>query len=347
MTMLPVHLTEQNEDGSYQDGLSFDDYSRCQHLDHKLFNRRSSSPPSWAVNLRELSLVLARCLELRAGIHSPRIDTPERRIVYAQNKILRDMPNQVAALDKMVAERMASTDSERRRVLERQIRSLDGKLVIDQRGPALIAGVIFYFFRCGYSAPETSAALKGIISNLGVRQMAHRLEQLWQKMQSGEDAKPKPVERRRARVRAYYHLKYKPIQQAKAKIARAAETPEQREARLAYNREYYYANKNRIMAQRQQSINRKVKARDAYARESNEERRARWARERAAHPEKFRARARAQYLKLTPEQKERRYAYCKKWNREHHERRFLIELRCFLKRSRRVPMAVRMKINVL
>jgi len=348
--MLPVHLTEQNEDGSYQDGLSFDDYSRAHQFGHKLFASRSSNPPSWAVNLRELSLLFARFLECRAGIHCPRIDTPERRIVYAQNKILRNTPMRVAALEKLVAERMASTDEERRHVLEIQIRTLDGQLCVDQRGPALIAGVVWYFFRCGFSAPETSAALKGILSPVGVRQMAHRLEQLWQKMQSGQDKKPKPGEARRARVRAYYHMKYAPIQRAREKAARAAETPEEREARRAYHADYYQKNRARIRAQ--QKFKRtpdRIKAMNEARRwrETPEKRRARYEKEYAANPEKYRARARAQYLKLTPEQKERRYAYYKKWVAANPDKRFAIELRCFLKRARRVPMAVRMKINVL
>lgn len=346
MTMLPVHLPTQNEDGSYQDGLSFDDYSRGHQFQHKLFESRSSNPPSWAVNLRELSLLFARCLELRAGINHPRIDTPERRIVCAQNKILRDMPNQVAVLDKMVAERMASTDPERRRVLERQIRTLDGKLVIDQRGPALIAGIVFYFFRCGYSAPETSTALKGIISPVGVRQMAHRLEQLWQKMQSGQDKKPKPVERARACRRAYYHLKGKPQQLAKEKAARAAETPEQREARLKYHRDYYHANAARIAAQRKQDPKRRQRAFEEYHSMTPEQRekKAEWFKthkpERAAYKRKW-------YKRISPERKKRIASRSMKWNREHPEQRDAIVMRSWLKRSRRIPMAVRMKINLL
>lgn len=346
MTMLPVHLTEQNEDGSYQDGLSFDDYSRGHQFQHKLFESRSSNPPSWAVNLRELSLLLARFLELRARIHSPRIDTPERRIVYAQNKILRNMPRFAAALDKLCAERMASTDPERRCVLERQIRSLDGRLVIDQRGPALICGVIFYFFRCGYDSRETSAALKGIISPVGVRQMTHRLEQLWQKMQSGQDKKPPRKEIARASRRAYYHMKGKPQQLAKEKAARAAETPEQREARLKYHREYYYANRERISAQRKQDPKRRQRAFEEYHSMTPEQRekKAEWFR--THRPERARYK-RKWYAKLSPEEKKRQAEKSMKWNREHPEQRDAIVMRSWLKRSRRIPMAVRMKINVL
>ena len=346
MTMLPVHLTEQNEDGSYQDGLSFDDYSRGHQFQHKLFESRSSNPPSWAVNLRELSLLFARYLELRAGIHHPRIDTPERRIVYAQNKILKDSPKRVAVLDKLIAERMASTDPERRRVLERQIRSLDRRLVIDKRGPALIAGVIFYFFRCGYDSCETSAALKGIISPVGVRQMAHRLEQLCQKMLSGEDKKPKPIEFARANRRARYHMKDKPQQLAKEKAARAAETPEEREARLAYAKAYYYANAARIAAQRKQDPKRRQRAFEEYHSMTPEQRekKAEWFR--THRPERARYK-RKWYAKLSPEEKKRQAEKSMKWNREHPEQRDVIVIRSWLKRSRRIPMAVRMKINLL
>lgn len=333
-------------DGFESTGLAFDDYSRCQISNHGSFASRPVTPPSWAVNLRELSLLLARSLELRAGIHHPRIDTPERRIVYAQNKILRDMPNLVAALDNMVAERMASTDPERRRELERQICSLDGRLVIDKRGPALIAGVVFYFFRCGYDSRETSAALKGIISPVGVRQMTHRLEQLWQKMQSGQDKKPTREECARARRRAGYHLKSKRAQLEREKAARAAETPEEREARLKYHRDYYHANAALIAAQRKQDPKRREKSALAYHSMTPEQRekKAEWFR--THRPERARYK-RKWYAKLSPEEKKRQAEKSMKWNREHPEQRDIIVMRSWLKRSRRIPMAVRMKINLL
>ena len=333
-------------DGYESTGLSFDDYSRCQISSHGSFESRPVTPPSWAVNLRELSLLLARFLELRAGIHAPRIDKPERRIVYAQNKILKATPKWIASLDKLIAERMASTDPERRRVLETQIRSLDGRLVIDQRGPALIAGVIFYFFRCGYSAPETSAALKGIISNVAIRQMAFRLERLWKLMQSGQDKKPTREEICRARRRAEYHLKGKPAQLAREKAARAAETPDQREARLAYHREYYYAHKAVIAAQRKQDPKRREKSALAYHSMTDEQREKKTEWFKTHKPERALYKRRW-YAKLSSEEKKRHAEKSMKWNREHPEQRAAIELRCFLKRSRRIPMAVRMKINLL
>jgi hypothetical protein len=301
LMIYPVHLPEKNEDGSYQNGLSYDDYSRGQRKEHKLFESRSSTPPSWAVNLKEMSFLLARYFELRALISRPRIDTPERRIIYAQNRILSRIPSWIATLDKLVAELAASADPERRRVLESRIRTIDTQICVDQRGPALICGIIFYFFRCGYDSGETAAAIKHVISREGIRQIAHRLEKLWQKMQSGNDKKPKPEEVRRARVRMYYRCKYKPVQIAKEKAARDAETPEQREARLAWHREYYYKNKARIRAQ--QKIKRtpdRVKAMNEARRwrETPEARRARHQKEYAANPAKNRER-----VKLTPRAK--------------------------------------------
>src|SRR5713101_6357931 len=174
MPMLPVHLPDQNEDGTYEDGLDFSDYSRAHTESHKFFKGRAA-PPSWCLDLRKMGELLARYMEGRALMQCPRLDTPEKRVVYAQNRILARMPQRIATLGKVSHEyvelKNAGGDSGRLRVLERQITTLDGSLVVDQSGPVLIVGIIHYFFRCGYSSPETSAALKHMVSPRSVRQI--------------------------------------------------------------------------------------------------------------------------------------------------------------------------------
>src|SRR5258708_39785128 len=105
-TVLPVRLPDQNDDGTYEAGLGFDDYSRAHTESHKLFKGRAA-PPSWATNLRQLGELLARYLELRALMQHPRVDSPERRVVYAQNKILKRIPVMIARLDRLQEERLA------------------------------------------------------------------------------------------------------------------------------------------------------------------------------------------------------------------------------------------------
>jgi hypothetical protein len=200
-------------------------------------------------------------MERRAGIICPRIDSPERRVVFAQAKILKGVPSRIATLDKLIAERMASTDPERLRALETQIRALDGKLTIDERGPALIVGIVHFYFRCGYDSVETSAALNHVVSPVGVRQIAYRLTQLWKRMQNGTDKKPTKDELRKAKTRAWWKVSgHRQTQAEKEKARRAAETHEEREARLLYHRQYYYAHRDRIRAQQKADWKKRDKA---------------------------------------------------------------------------------------
>jgi hypothetical protein len=263
---LPVdaHVTA---DGIESNALSFDDYDKAHCFTHKLFASRRNTPPSWAMNLGELGLLLARYFERRAGIICPRIDTPQRRVIHAQSKILAAIPAQVAVLDRLSREFVTAknTGDTRAGVLEKQIRSLDGKLCIDKRGPALIVGIIHYFFRVGYDSVETAAALNHAVSPVGCRQIASRLTRLWEQMQDGTDRKPKPAEIRKAKSRAQWERSgYKHKQAAKEKAERAAETPEQRAARLKYANDYYYAHRDRIRAQQKANWKKRYKAMERY-----------------------------------------------------------------------------------
>jgi hypothetical protein len=183
-------LADANGEMHSASRLSFDDYDKAHCFSHSFYAGRSKTPPCWALDLNKLGLLLARYMEVRSG-HQPRVDSPENRVAFAQRRTLSQIPARVATLDKLTAEfisaKTAGTDPARVLVLARQIRSLDGKLVIDQRGPTLICGIVHYFFRCGYSSVETAAALNHLVSPQAVRQIAHRLKQLWQRMQDGTD----------------------------------------------------------------------------------------------------------------------------------------------------------------
>lgn len=329
---LPVHLPEQNDDGSFKDGLDFSDYTRCQtQTNSGLFKGRTGCP-SWASNLRELGELLARYMERRAGYTCPRVGTPQRRIIHAQTKIIADRPARIATLDKLTAEYMAlktaGTDPDRLRVVERQIRALDGKLVIDKHGPSLVVGIVQYYFRCGYDSVETAGALNHVVSPVGVRQITHRLTQLWEQMQDGGDRKPSKDELRKAETRARWRLSgYCRKQSEKEKAERAAETPEEREARLRYHREYYYAHRDRIAAQQRANWKKRDKAMERYRSltPAQIEERRRKAREYAAKKrEKLNAYARTRHAalvaKMSEEEKAIRRAQSRAYADAHRER---------------------------
>jgi len=315
---LPVSAHFEADGEAHGNGISFQDYEAMQTQTKALFKGRHA-PPSWAVNLRELKLLLARYIEKRALVLCPRIDTPERRTVFAQRKTLKEIPALISRLDRLSEERMAliaaGGDPDRISALTKIIRSLDGEIIAAQKGPVLVCGVIHHFFRCGLSSAETSAALNHMISPPNVRQMASRLEKTWKQMQDGTDKKPTPREFRRAHRHAYYEMTYKPVQLAKEKAERAAETPEEREKRLAYARAYYQRTKEYQHAKRKADPRMRERALAKYHGASPEEVKARSEKYREycrTHGEQRRAVHRAWYVRnraaavLTPEQREAR-----------------------------------------
>ena len=129
-------------------------------------------------------------------------------------------------------------------------------------------------------------------------------------MQSGTDKKPKPIEIKRAKRRAYYHMVLKPIQIAKEKAARAAMTPEQKAADAAYHHDYWLKNKERMMAQRRADSRAREKALKKYHGATEEEiaaRKERWAKYARENRERLlankRARGKRSYAAMIPEQK--------------------------------------------
>lgn len=302
------------------------DYARMQTATKAaFFHGRSKTPPTYATDVRKIGELLARYFELRAGIYKPSIGSTQWRLVRAQKKILASLPHKAATLDKLSLEyvtlKNAGTDPDRQRELERQIRTLDGELVIESRGPFLIVGVINYFLRCGYNSSETSTALHGLVSPVNVRRIAARLTKLWEKMQNGTDAKPTKSEVRRAKHRARWREKDREKQLPAQKDKRDAETPEQRATRLQYARDYYYAHHDRIRAQ--QKIERRFRRAEALQKyramtpEQIEERRRKARIYAEKNREKLladdRRRRAARLARMTPEQKailhERQKAY--------------------------------------
>ena len=242
MKALPVRF----DDYQFQSGgrlpvsidtrIAFEDWERMGREEHKLFVARKMVPPSWAVNFSEQRLLLARYFEMRAGIYSPRIDTPDARMRYAHRRILANVPRKQAALDKLCAEYAELSRSGTKRARQKKllgvIRTLDSGIIMDRRGPAPIVWLIYCHFRLGYDSVATAAETG--IQPTTVRQIVFRLPKLWERMQSGKDKKPKAAEVRRSTARI------------DSRTRRANMSPEEREAFLKYHREY--AKKNREAA---------------------------------------------------------------------------------------------------
>jgi len=205
--------------------ISFDDFRRMGKEEHKLFNQREIVAPSFALNVPEMKLLLARYFENRAGwCRRPKAGTPDERLKFALRKIEQDIPVNRATLIRLNEEYIALTrqgaDPERLRKLENAIRSLDGEICMARRGLAPVVAIIYFYFRLGYNSPQVAAELG--IQPMNVRQIAYRLQKLWQKMQSGQDYQPTKKEIANAQVREH----------------RRNFTSEQRAAFKKYQREY-------------------------------------------------------------------------------------------------------------
>jgi hypothetical protein len=158
---------------------------------HKLFHGRKT-PPSFAGNVSELKLLLARAMELRARIYSPRNDSPEKRIRFAQRKLHKDRPALVT-LRNSVAAQMNGGSPERCSALERRLKTYNGELAISKNAAVILCGIVHWYFRVGLSSQECAVAMRNVVAPGSIRKIASELVKLWQQMQSGKDRQRKPT----------------------------------------------------------------------------------------------------------------------------------------------------------
>ena len=88
---------------------------------------------------------------------------------------------------KFCFERLETEDPKRRRQLEIEIKSLDTFLRTAEQGPALIVGIIYFYYGVGYPSHEVGSALG--IRPVSVRQLLNRLHYTWQRMLAGTDTR--------------------------------------------------------------------------------------------------------------------------------------------------------------
>jgi hypothetical protein len=184
-------------------GLAFEDYQFAQTRVRKTCGERRLPTPSWAFNISEQRLLLARFMELRAWIKYPRIDTPEKRLRYAFRRYMRVyVPSMRNSLEKLCHELVVCKDPKRRRTLEIEIRSIDMQLRTAERCPAIVAAIVHHYYGAGLDSVGVGAELG--IRPVSVRQTLNRLHKTWAKMAAGTDFKPTPKEVRRAQRNEYW-----------------------------------------------------------------------------------------------------------------------------------------------
>jgi hypothetical protein len=219
-------------------GLTFDDYSSMHgHKQVQFHGRDHRIMPSFALNVSEMKLLVARYFELRASIIRPKVGTPEWRLKMALRKIQKNIPRDRELMARLNREyvvlKRQGADPVRLRKMENVIRTLDGEIRMALRGEAPVVALIYFHFRLGYNSVQTASEL-GILP-MNIRQLAFRLTHLWERMQSGQDRKPSKREVANAQVREH----------------RKNFTPEQREAFAKYQADYKKANLKAIRASEQ------------------------------------------------------------------------------------------------
>jgi hypothetical protein len=231
----PVGVRYMGLDRWDSTGLSFQDYAGMGQTSQVQFHGRDhTAVPSFALNVSETKLLVARYFEMRAGTRFPRIGTPEWRLKMALRKIQKDIPRKRELMARLNREyvtlKRQGGDPARLQELELNIRTLDGEIRMSLRGEAPIVGLIYFHFRLGYNSCQTGSELGLFPQN--VRQIAFRLTHLWKKMQSGRDWKPTPKEIKNAQVREH----------------RKNFTPEQKAAFNKYQADYRKANPEVVRA---------------------------------------------------------------------------------------------------
>lgn len=194
----PVHA----EFGAYGEvtstGISFDDYSRMQVRQRKVAGARRMAPPPYASNDAALRKVLVAYLERRAFSKKQReLLTPcsEIQAINRAEQLLRSrrkrsleqtlsrLSHEYVALKKesgpMSLER-CQAKAKRQKILETQIRNVDTTLRLNRSIAAVVAGVIYYYYRVGMDSVGVSSELG--MTPIHARQLLKRVNDTWEEI---------------------------------------------------------------------------------------------------------------------------------------------------------------------
>lgn len=156
-------------------GLSFDDYSRMATQLHKLNASRRLAAPSWAYNDDQTCAVIVRSLEERALLfRRVQAGTNKERLDRAQRRLEQMRPELTARIDRLCARFVtAKSEGVDAPAVGIQVEALDTQLRILPDVPKILAGIVYFYWRCGFNSVETGQQLG--VKPPHVRQMLKRL----------------------------------------------------------------------------------------------------------------------------------------------------------------------------
>jgi hypothetical protein len=159
-------------------GVAFEDYTRMStQLLQKLNSNRRLVAPAWAYNDDPLLTVLTRAMEERALISRMlQTGTTKEKLERAQQKLEKMRPELTARIDKLCTLFVAAKrdgDHDIVASLGVQVEALDTQIRLLSDIPKILAGVVYFYWRCGFDSVQTGQQLG--IKPPHVRQLLSRL----------------------------------------------------------------------------------------------------------------------------------------------------------------------------
>jgi hypothetical protein len=195
----PVDASGYRED---EEPHSYVSYENLHSMSVHTRKESKKSVPEWLLKddgsmLRE---VITRTVERRAGYWEPQPGTQMERLIMAEKKCFLQRESKIRNLENMCnryVDAKCSGDLETAKKLESIIEGLDTAIIGLSHPAALIAGVLYFSWRCGLNSVSVSQALQGRIHPTTVRQYLHRCRILAEMIEGKRPPRAKPTGRRR------------------------------------------------------------------------------------------------------------------------------------------------------
>jgi len=180
---MPVSVRYAGLDRWESTGLDIAEYTNSFHrFKEKLFASRRFEVPDWAVDNEKTATVIVSYLEARMQSfgrpNKAKNRTLKERLILAEAALRTRVPNILRELDMLCKEFVelkssATPDADRMKQLSRLIRNADSQLRFCERPAAVVASVVFRYFRLGENSVAVAQALD--LQPPAVRQIVRRL----------------------------------------------------------------------------------------------------------------------------------------------------------------------------
>jgi hypothetical protein len=130
-----------------------------QTYQHKQSAERKLPTPTWAVNDAALREVLAVYMEKRAGIR-PGTGTLSERLARAKEAVISQRAQMNQKLDRLSRRYVAAKRRKRKRALQIEVEGVDTAIRISENGAAVVAAIIYLYFRVGLESPGVAEVLR-------------------------------------------------------------------------------------------------------------------------------------------------------------------------------------------